>query len=87
MDIQLKRGNKDNFSDVTLLAGEPAFIIDTGELYIGDGTTKKLINKPVPDISNLPTKQELNSAITALDNDISNRGYLTEIGNIDGGVF
>jgi len=46
MDIQLKRGNQTDFGTVTLIAGEPAFILDTGEVYIGDGTSNVLINPP-----------------------------------------
>jgi hypothetical protein len=38
--IQFKRGNSDNFDSVELLAGEPAFLMDTGELFIGDGVNK-----------------------------------------------
>ena len=48
MDIQLKRGNQTDFGTVTLIAGEPAFILDTGEVYIGDGTSNVLINPPAP---------------------------------------
>lgn len=48
MNIQLKRGKKTNFTQVTLLPGEPAFILDTGELFIGDETGKKLVNPPPP---------------------------------------
>lgn len=48
MNIQLKRGKETNFTQVTLLPGEPAFILDTGELYIGDETGKKLVNPPAP---------------------------------------
>lgn len=42
--IKLKRGNKANLSKVTLQAGEPAFVLDDKELYVGDGTDKVLIN-------------------------------------------
>lgn len=50
--IKLKRGNLANFASVTLEEGEPAFVKDTGKLYIGDGTSKVLINPDpvVPDI-------------------------------------
>lgn len=54
--IKLKRGNLTNFSGVTLQAGEPAFVIDTGKLYIGDGTNKILIN---PDNVNSETANKL----------------------------
>lgn len=42
--IKIKRGLSANFSSATLVAGEPAFVTDTGKLYIGDGTSKVLIN-------------------------------------------
>ncbi|MDR2648762.1 MAG: hypothetical protein LBB94_03470, partial [Clostridiales bacterium] len=42
--IQLKRGNKANFGSAALLQGEPAFTLDDGKLYIGDGTNKIVIN-------------------------------------------
>ena len=47
--IQIKRGLHANLSTATLSVGEPAFVTDTGKLYIGDGTNKVLmnpINKP-----------------------------------------
>lgn len=43
-DILLKRGLNTSFSPITLKSGEPAFITDTGKLYIGDGIKKILIN-------------------------------------------
>ncbi|NRY59841.1 hypothetical protein [Clostridium beijerinckii] len=42
--IQLKRGNSANLASLSLVAGEPAFVLDTGKLYIGTGTDKVLIN-------------------------------------------
>ena len=42
--IKLKRGNSANFGALVLEQGEPAFTLDTGKLYIGNGTTKILIN-------------------------------------------
>jgi hypothetical protein len=46
--IKLKRGLLSNFTSLTLEEGEPAFVKDTGKFYIGDGTSKVLIN---PDVS------------------------------------
>lgn len=46
--IKLKRGNAINFAGITLEAGEPAFVLDEGKLYIGDGTNKILINPDFP---------------------------------------
>lgn len=46
--LKLKRGNSANFGAQTLEAGEPAFLLDSGKLYIGDGTNKVLIN---PDLA------------------------------------
>ncbi|MEG1499903.1 MAG: hypothetical protein RR400_02425 [Clostridia bacterium] len=42
--IQIKRGLSTAFGPITLLSGEPAFLTDTGKLYVGDGTKKVLIN-------------------------------------------
>lgn len=52
--IKLKRGNNINFAGITLEAGEPAFVLDNGKFYIGNGTDKILIN---PD--NVPTATKL----------------------------
>ena len=48
MNIQLKRGLLASFGTVELIGGEPAFILDTGKLYIGDGTTNVLVNPDAP---------------------------------------
>lgn len=42
--IKLKRGNSANFGALILEQGEPAFTLDTGKLYVGNGTDKILIN-------------------------------------------
>ncbi len=49
--IKLKRGNSANFEALILEQGEPAFTLDTGKLYIGNGTTKILINPDSTDIA------------------------------------
>ena len=49
--IKLKRGNSANFEALVLEQGEPAFTLDTGKLYIGNGTTKILINPDSTDIA------------------------------------
>lgn len=46
--IRLKRGNNANLAALTLQAGEPAFVLDTGKLYVGNGTQKVLINPDLP---------------------------------------
>lgn len=43
----LKRGNNANLGSLTLLAGEPAFVLDTKKFIIGDGTDKVVINPDV----------------------------------------
>lgn len=53
-NILLKRGINSSFSTVTLKSGEPAFLIDTGKLYIGDGNKKVLIN-PIDKPSSIGT--------------------------------
>ena len=45
--IKLKRGQSANVSSLTLEAGEPAFTLDTGKLYVGNGTDKILINPAI----------------------------------------
>lgn len=57
--LKFKRGLNANFGSQILDSGEPAFILDTGKLYIGDGTNKVLIN---PD--NVTTATKLQSART-----------------------
>lgn len=42
--ILLKRGTAEQVASATVLAGEPVFSLTDGKLYIGDGTTKVLIN-------------------------------------------
>ncbi len=42
--IKFKRGNSANFGALVLDPGEPAFTLDTGKLYVGNGTEKVLIN-------------------------------------------
>lgn len=54
--IKFKRGNAVNFAGVTLQAGEPAFVLDEGKLYIGDGTNKILINPDFPTSIDTATK-------------------------------
>lgn len=47
-ELQIKRGKSINLPDISLKEGEPAISLDTGKLYIGNGTDKILIN---PDIT------------------------------------
>ncbi|MEG0220922.1 MAG: hypothetical protein RR702_00845 [Clostridia bacterium] len=62
--IKLKRGLDANVAALSLEAGEPAFVTDTGKLYVGDGKTKVLINpvnKPAGlDTSTSYTKVKVN---------------------------
>lgn len=62
--IQLKRGLNANFGAVILSEGEPAFVTDTGKLYVGSENGKTLINpidKPEGLItSNSYTKVKIN---------------------------
>lgn len=60
--LKLKRGNNANLGSLTLQAGEPAFVLDTGKFYIGDGTNKILIN---PDtVPEAETADQLKTART-----------------------
>jgi hypothetical protein len=68
--IKLKRGNSDNFGAVTLEAGEPAFLLDTGKFYIGNGSQKVLINPDQPNAESAsklltPRKISLSGDVTA----------------------
>ena len=74
--IKLKRGNNANLGALTLEAGEPAFVLDTGKFYIGDGTNKILVN---PDQANAETATKLQTART-----IALAGDVTGTVNFDG---
>lgn len=45
--IQFKRGNNANLGSLTLQAGEPAFVLDTGKFIVGNGTDEIVINSDV----------------------------------------
>ena len=69
MALKLKRGQSANVAALTLQAGEPAFTLDTGKLYIGNGTDKILIN---PDPGVVESANKLTNARTiALSGDAS----------------
>lgn len=72
--IQLKRGNNANLGSLELQAGEPAFVLDTKKLFIGDGVNKVEIN---PD--NTATATKLATART-----ISISGDATGSASFDG---
>ena len=74
--IKLKRGNTTTLASLSLNAGEPAFVLDTGKLYIGNGTDKVLIN---PDITNVDSSNKLATART-----ISLTGDITGSVSFDG---
>ena len=57
--IKIKRGQSANLPALTLQEGEPAFALDTGKLYIGDGVDKVLIN---PDLVDAETAEKLKTA-------------------------
>lgn len=59
--IQLKRGPNANVGSLKLEAGEPAFVLDTGKLYVGNGTDMVLIN---PDQTNVETATKLKTSRT-----------------------
>ncbi|GAA0078802.1 hypothetical protein UT300005_31810 [Clostridium sp. CTA-5] len=58
--LKIKRGNNANLPSLTLEAGEPAFVLDTGKLYVGNDTNKVLINPDIP--SNSQTTDKLKTA-------------------------
>ena len=60
--IRFKRGNAVNFAGITLQAGEPAFVLDQGKLYIGNGVDKILINPDFP--TTIANAQKLATART-----------------------
>lgn len=55
MKIQIKRGVNANISTLSLSEGEPAFVTDTGQFYIGDGSNNVLIN-PIEKPTGLDTQ-------------------------------
>lgn len=68
--LKIKRGNNENLGSLTLATGEPAFVLDTGKLYLGNGTDKVLINPDIPTKSE--TTDKLNTARTiSLSGDIT----------------
>lgn len=52
--IKIKRGQSANISGVALAEGELAVTLDTGELYVGDGSSKKAIGKDYAPLANKP---------------------------------
>jgi hypothetical protein len=60
--IKIKRGNSANLGPLVLEAGEPAFTLDTGKLYIGNGTDKILINPDFP--NNVTSADKLSTTRT-----------------------
>jgi hypothetical protein len=46
MALRLRRGLAANFEAVTLVSGEPAFLLDTGKLYIGGPSGEKILVNP-----------------------------------------
>lgn len=62
--IQFKRGNNANLASLVLNAGEPAFVLDTGKLYVGNGTSKVLINPDPGTTTNAQTADKLTTART-----------------------
>lgn len=53
--IQIKRGQSTNANSLTLTKGELALTLDTGELYGGLATGKKLLN-PTPPVTSVNGK-------------------------------
>ena len=77
--IKLKRGQNVNLASLNLQAGEPAFTLDTGKLYIGDGTEKVLINPDIGanEITDVQVgTRTINQGIAA---EVSNTGTLTQL--------
>lgn len=77
--IKLKRGQSANVGSLTLQAGEPAFTLDTGKLYVGDGTEKVLINPGVgaDEITDVEIgERTIDQGIAAT---VSNTGTLTQL--------
>lgn len=79
--MQFKRGHNINLGSLVLAVGEPAFVLDTGKLYVGDGINKILIN---PDIStNALSADKLTTARTiSLTGDITGSVAFDGSGNV-----
>lgn len=71
--IKLKRGNSANLDNLQLEAGEPAFTLDDGKLYIGDGVGKRLINPDVADNATTASRLQTPRKI-ALTGDVTAAG-------------
>jgi len=77
--IKLKRGQSANLGSLNLQAGEPAFTLDTGKLYVGDGTEKVLIN-PGIGANEITDAQIGNRTIDqGIAATVSNTGTLTQL--------
>lgn len=71
--IKLKRGNSSQIDNIILEAGEPAFTLDDGKLYIGDGVNKHLINPDIADNAETASKLKIARNI-ALTGDVTATG-------------
>lgn len=75
--IKLKRGLAANVAAATLEAGEPLVTLDTGKMYVGDGSGGKILLNP--DQGNATTADKLKTART-----ISLTGDATGSATFDG---
>lgn len=76
--VQFKRGNSNNFNNVQLAEGEPAFLLDKGILYIGDGSNNIQINFSQNELIAL-----IDARIALLCGGTNYTYYLLTNGNID----
>jgi len=82
MALQFRRGTDSERQQIEFAAGEPVYVTDTGELFIGDGETEG--GRPV--LSNLVAESnpQLGDTLDLNNNNITGTGNIAIDGNIGG---
>lgn len=87
MALQIRRGTDAERLSITPKVGEPIFAVDTGEFFIGDGTTQggilvsgTLVNETTPQLG---TDLDLNNNNIVGTGNINITGTITATGNIN----
>jgi hypothetical protein len=65
--IKLRRGLAANIGSAELQAGEPAFTLDNGKLFIGDGTSKVLVNDAASRFASCPSAAAATEKAVSVD--------------------
>lgn len=85
--IKLKRGQSANVGSLTLEAGEPAFTLDTGKLYVGNGTDKVLINPAIGAGEITDAQIGTRTVDQAIADTVGNTGTLTQLFSFFGKII